>query len=199
MRNGFIYPISNYIITKLDNINLVELFKYIARQINPDKNDSFKERAYTRFAVDLFMVLKWLFILIAWYYHWDNRFILIFVWYLIISNFYTYFYRHLWCDDVFVTLPAEKERIRRRYVALFLAFAYSNICFAYLYRIPYANHLDWSGLPSGLHAIWFSISNSLAANYSVVSALDNFGNTIGMIQLMITFIFVTVIISKSPS
>lgn len=51
--------------------------------------------------------------------------------------------------------------------------------------------------PSNLHALWFSVSNSVAANYSVVNPLNDVGNSVAIIQLIITFIFITIIFSKS--
>ncbi|MDP1728490.1 MAG: hypothetical protein Q8M15_17025 [Bacteroidota bacterium] len=80
---------------------------------------------------------------------------------------------------------------------LLLAIAYSNFTFAYLYRVSYTNDFTWPDSASSLNAIWYSISNSLAANYDEVKPLTSFGNSIAMIQLIITFIFVTIILSKS--
>lgn len=59
--------------------------------------------------------------------------------------------------------------------------------------------MDWGKnfSVSSLHAIWFSMSNSVAANYAVVAPKDGIGNTVSMMQLVITFVFVTIIISRS--
>lgn len=79
-----------------------------------------------------------------------------------------------------------------------LAVGYSDLCFAYLYKLPYVKELTWSDNSiTFLKATWYSISNSLAANYEGVSAASDLGNSIAMTQLIITFIFVTIILGKS--
>lgn len=197
MNDGFIYPIVNFIVEKLDKVNLVELFKYIARWLNKDKTNTLKERTYVRIAVDLFIVVKWLFIFIVWCFRISNSFTTLFVWYLIFSNLHTYFYRHIWCDDAFDNRFWDKERVRRRFVNLILAFSYSNVCFGYLYSVPFAKHMDWGGNVSRLHGLLFSMSNSVAANYNTVNPATDFGNYVAMVQLVVTFLFVSIILSRS--
>ncbi len=199
MKEGIIYPIAHFIAEKLDRLNLVELFKFAARKLNRDRNNQDRERMFMRIAVDIFIFAKFLFLGAIWLFNVSNLWITIVVWYLLVTNVYTYFYRHIWCDDAFDPRYFTKERQRRRFINLFLAFTYSNLSFAFLYFLPYAKHMNWGegmGI-SGLHALWFSMSNSVAANYAVVSPLDGIGNTVAMIQLVITFFFVTIIISRS--
>lgn len=152
-----------------------------------------------RLAVDIFVVLKWIFIAWVWFFHLNHPVLTIAVWYLILTNLFTYFYHHVWDDKSFSVSITDLDRVRRRLVTLFLAFTYSNVCFAYLYRIPYFHHLTWKVGGKGIQALWFSISSSLAANYALVNPFDHFSNSVVMVQLMITFIFVTLILSKSPS
>jgi hypothetical protein len=45
--------------------------------------------------------------------------------------------------------------------------------------------------------MWYSISNSLAANYNFVLPNSDFANSVSMIQLLVTFVFVTIILGKS--
>jgi hypothetical protein len=197
MRNGFIYVIIKFLIDKLCLLNLVEYFKKVGLWLNPHKNNRNIEATYTRVATDIFIVFKWLFVLIIWIYTSTNIWVVGIVWYLIITNLYTYFFHHIWTDEALDTSHFTADRIRRRFINLLLAIAYSDLSFAFLYRHPYINDFTWTSQPSSLHALWFSISNSFAANYSVVVPSSGTGNSITMIQLVITFIFVTIIISRS--
>lgn len=197
MRNGFIYVIIKFVIDKLCLLNLVEYFKKIGKALNPVKTNRDMEAIYTRVATDIFIVLKWLFIAILWVCGATSPWIAGIVWYLIITNLYTYFFHHIWTDEALDTSHFTNDRIRRRFLNLLLAIAFSDIAFAYLYRFPYMHELNWTTAPNSLHAIWFSVSNSLAANYSVVSPVTGLGNNAAMVQLLITFVFVAIIISRS--
>jgi hypothetical protein len=91
-----------------------------------------------------------------------------------------------------------KDRIRRRFMNLILALTYSVFCFAYLYQIPYCEEIDWGTKTSvSLYSIMFSFSNSLASNYFDIKPLSDTGNIICNIQLLITFFFATIILSRS--
>ena len=199
MKDGIIYPITQFIIKNLDKLNLVELFKYAGKKLNTDKANKDRELAYARTAADLFIILKFLFILLLLVFGVSARWATVVVWYLITANLYTYFYRHVWHDSAFRTIHLTMERQRRKFLNLLLAFIYSNLCFAYLYYLPYSKQMNWGQEASVtfLHSFWFSMSNSIAANYSVVLPLTGFGNSIAMIQLVITFIFITIILSRS--
>lgn len=189
MKNGFLYIAIRTVLDHLKYLNLVELFKVIAIKLNPHNTT-----ASSRIAVDGFIVLKWFFVTIIWFTTKTNCFLTFFVWYLIATNIYTYFYYHIWTDDALSTSGYDNDKIRRRFVNLILAVAFSDFCFAYLYRFPYS--VDFSNHDTG-NFIWFSVSNSLAANYSVVQPQTDIGNSVAMIQLILTFVFVTIIVSRS--
>lgn len=197
MRNGFIYVVIKFVIDKLCLLNLVEYFKKVGLWLNPNKTDRDMEATYTRVATDIFIVLKWFFILLLWLLGVTSHWMAGIVWYLIITNLYTYFFHHIWTDEALDTSHFTNDRIRRRFLNLLLALAYSDISFAYLFRFPYMQEFTWVSGPTSLHAIWFSISNSLAANYIAVSPLTGLGNSVAMMQLLITFVFVAIIISRS--
>lgn len=197
MRNGFIYVFIKFLIDKLCLLNLVEYFKKVGKWLNPKKANREMEATYTRVATDIFIVLKWLFIAILWVCGTTSPWISGIVWYLIITNLYTYFFHHIWTDEALDTSHFTNDRIRRRFLNLLIALTYSDIAFAYLFRFPYVHEFNWGAATTSLHAIWYSISNSFAANYSVVNPATDLGNTVAMVQLLITFIFVAIIISRS--
>ena len=198
MKNGIIYIFAKWLLDNLKHLTLVEWFKYFAVKLNPDKNSIDKRLTYSRVSVDLFIILKWLFVLILAKLDLSNCFLTFFVWYLLLTNIYTYFYYHIWTEEALNTENFAIDRIRRRFINLMLAVGYSDLCFAYLYKLPYVKELQWSDNSiTFLKSIWYSISNSLAANYEGVSASSDLGNSIAMTQLIITFIFVTIILGKS--
>lgn len=198
MKNGIIYILAKWLLDNLKHLTLVEWFKYFGAKLNPNKNSIDKRLTYSRVSVDIFIILKWLFILILAKFDLSNCFLTFFVWYLLLTNIYTYFYYHIWTEDALNTENFAIDRIRRRFINLMLAVGYSDLCFAYLYKLPYVKELQWSDNSiTFLKSIWYSISNSLAANYEGVSASSDLGNSIAMTQLIITFIFVTIILGKS--
>jgi hypothetical protein len=197
MKNGFIYKSIKFSIDNLCWLNLVEYFKKIGIWLNPDKKNREMEATYTRVATDIFIVLKWIFILTISWAGLVHSLLVGIVWYLIIANLFTYFFHHIWTNEALSTAHYTEDRIRRRFVNLLLAVAFSNISFAYLFRVPYLSNFSWSSDPSFMHSFWFSISNSLAANYIVVQPITDLGNSVAMIQLIVSFIFVTIIISRS--
>jgi hypothetical protein len=189
MQNGFLYLLIRTVFDNLKYLNLVELLKVIAVKHNPQNS-----LASSRISVDTFIVLKWLFIAVIWITGQTNCSLTFIVWYLIVANIYTYFYYHIWTDDALNTSGYDNDKIRRRFVNLILAVAFSDFCFAYLYRQPYS--LEFSNTETG-NNFWFSVSNSLAANYDTIKPISELGNSVAMIQLIFTFIFVTIIISRS--
>lgn len=198
MKNGFIYIIFNFMFEKLKYLNLVELFKYVAEKVIPSPSNQDDKNIYIRNAVDLFIILKWLFVVATWKFQYNSNFITIVVWYLIITNVYTYLYYHVWDKESLNTENFLIDRVRRRFITLMQSIFFSNICFAYLYNVPYRIDFTWSAAKTDcIKSIWFSISNSLAANYSEVCAFTDFGNNVAMVQLIITFVFITIILGKS--
>jgi hypothetical protein len=198
MKNGILYTFFKLIFDNFRFLTIVEFFKFIAKKINPKKNNVESKLSYSRNAVDIFILLKWMFILIIAKFSFSNNFITVFVWYLLITNIYSYFYYHIWSDEALNTESFEKDRIRRRFLNLMLAVGFSNLCFAYLYKLPYQVDFDWSNNNiTFLKAIWYSLSNSFGGNYDAVKPINDFSNSVSMIQLITTFIFITIILGKS--
>lgn len=197
LSNGFLYVVINIIIETIKRLNLIELFKYISRKLL-SKESNKKETIVNRFTTDVFIVLKWIFIIILFSNNISSIFITFFIWYLIIMNVFTYFYYHIWKDEVIKLENYSNVQPKRRFVNLILALAFSVLCFAYLYQVPYISELNWgSKQPSVVYSLMFSFSNSLAANYEGVKPETDFANIVCTIQLAITFIFVTIILSRS--
>ncbi len=198
MKNGFLYIGFKFIFDNLKYLTIVEWIKELAYLISGETGTSDKKKKYGRVAVDIFIIAKWILVFFLWSCVKTNSFWTFLVWYLILTNIYSYFYYHNWDDEAFTATSFDIDRIRRRFVNLFLAISYSNLSFAYLYNKVYSSEFQWSDkVITDSKSIWFSISNSLAANYGAVAPLSDLGNSIAMIQLSITFVFVTIILSKA--
>lgn len=198
MKNGFIYTATKLVLDNLKYLTLVELFKYLGNKLNPNKNNLDSKLAFSRASVDIFIVLKFALILLLMKFNVNSDFWTEVTWYLLITNVYSYFYYHIWTDEALISESFSMDRTRRRFVTLMLAVGFSDICFSYLYKVPYNSDFEWSdNLATSTKSTWFSISNSLAANYDAVKPITDFGYNVSMTQLIITFIFATIILSKS--
>lgn len=198
MKNGFLYIGFKWLLDNLRHLTMVEWFKSIGNAINKDKQNVERKLSNSRIAVDTFIIFKWCLIFALWSFGIHNSFFTIFVWYLILTNIYSYFYYHIWNDEALNTENFSKDRVRRRFVNLMLAVGFSDLSFGYLYNLSYSKELEWSDkIINSSKAMWFSVSNSLAANYEAVKPITDLGNSVAMTQLVLTFMFVTIIISKS--
>ena len=190
--NGFIYEVVKVIINNLKYLNLVELFKAIAKKLKPNQADE-----YSKIAIDIFIILKWTLIFFLNSFKVNNPWVTIFVWYLISTNLYTYFYYHNWTDESLNTSNFDNDRIRRRFINLILAICFSNYSFSYLYKFPYSNEFKWNSGKIIGDSFIYSICNSITASYDAVKPITNFANSISTIQIFISFIFLTIVISRS--
>jgi hypothetical protein len=197
-RYGFIYKTVKCFLDSINYLNLVELFKVIAVKLNNQPTNIERNKTFARIGIDIFICLKWFVIAVIWNQDIHCLVLTIVVWYFIATNVYTYFYNHIWTDDALNTESFTMDRIRSRFMNLLLALAFSTFCFGYLYQVVYPLDFNWSEqVPNFSYAIQYSLSNSLAANFEQVKPLSDFANKISNIQLLITFIFIAIILSKS--
>jgi len=197
MEKGPIYKSIDYILSGLVYINLVELFKFLSQKLSSKTASLTNKRRNLRISVDLFILIKWIFIGLLVFSNKAYPITTIIAWYLIFTNLYTYFFYHTWSTDILKDKFFDIDRIKRRFLNLFLAIFFTIFTFAYLYFVPYSNEFYWESSATFLHSFWYSVSNSLTASYSQVFPLSDLGNSISMIQLLIMFLFLTIIIGGS--
>lgn len=192
MEKGLIYSIVDWIIEKLKYLNIVELFKFVATLIN-SKNPI----SSSRFAVDLFIILKWLLISLLWFCNIKNEFVNAIVWYLIFANVYTYFYYHTWTKDLEKS-PFDLNRIKRRFLYLILSIGFNVVSFAYLFAQPFSKNFLWKhGFSTFQDSLFFSLANSFTMNYDSVKSITEIGHKLTLMETVISFIFLTIILSNS--
>ena len=189
MKNGIIYKIVRSIVHFFYFLNLVEGFKWLFSVFNKKK-----KRELKTIAIDVFIICKWIFLILIWYFRCNEPFILGFVIYLIWTNIFTYFYYHVWKDE----REINRHRKRRRFVSLMLAVLFSNVAFAFLYDVGFSQFYEIAvGFGGQYSFLLFSFHNSLFADYQYITPINNFGYTISLIQLLITFIFGSIVLNNS--
>lgn len=198
MQNGIIYTILKFVFDNLKYLSLVELIKFIFVKVFSNPADILSKVKFSRIAVDIFIILKWIFVIILLKFSVNNAFLTFLIWYLILTNIYTYFYYHIWKAESLNPDNFTIDRVRRRFITLLLSIGFSNLCFAYLFRLPYVSDFEWSnGEPLNIKSLWFSYANSITADYEYVKPITELGINLTITQLIISFIFLTIILAKS--
>lgn len=198
MQNGIIYTILKFAFDNLKYLSLVELFKFVFVKIFSDSTSILNKVKFSRLGVDTFIILKWTLVIILLRYSINNPFLTFLIWYLLLTNIYTYFYYHIWKTESLNPDNFSIDRVRRRFITLLLSIGFSNLCFAYLYRLPYVAEFKWSNdTPLNIKSLWFSYANSITADYEYVKPITELGINLTITQLIISFIFLTIILAKS--
>ena len=199
MQYGFLYAAINFMVENLRWLNLVEYLKRASHLfINNATRTGDKEKKAERIAVDIFIVLKWVFVALTVCFNWNYPVVTFILWYLIITNAYTYLYYHVWDKASMDTENFKITRVRRRFMNLILAVGFSNVSFASLYRYRYYDNFQWTnGADSFSGALWYSFSNSITSSYAPITTCDDMGIRISLIQLFLSFVFLTIILAKS--
>ena len=200
INNGFIYPLTRFFVGLLKSINLVEYVKNISARLYSvvQKRKLTQEEIIgaKNFAIDCFMVAKWAFVMIAIAYGFNYLWIEFIVWYLIISNLFTYFYYHVW-GSVFVSRD-DIDSQRRRYVNFILSLCFYMICYAYLYQYRYPTEIQWpDNIVDTTNALYLSIANAFTLTYGGFNPLSQTARVLFASELINTFFFFTIIVSNS--
>ena len=88
--------------------------------------------------------------------------------------------------------------MRRRFVSLVIAIAFSVLCYAYLYQICYPSHfVNWpNNFTPWLSSMHFSLTNSIKGSGTLVPVTD-IGLFVMTSQFISTYIFLAMMISRS--
>ncbi|MFQ2131567.1 hypothetical protein [Aeromonas hydrophila] len=203
MNNGFIYPLADKVVLFLKHVNLVELFKFVAKFYCEMKFKNESKEAKTvqiithcNIAIDIFQVFKWGLLLFFWGCSYTGKSSEIIIWYFIASNLFTYFYYHVWGSSH--AQYQTRESMNRRFVNTMLAIAYYIASYAYLYELHYSAQLKWAdGTVDSINAIYLSIANSFTLAYEGFAPLTQEIRVVLISQTINTFLFFTIIIGNS--
>lgn len=190
---GLLYPVASLVIEVLNRLNLVELFKFVASCVAVKLGSD--RRSFASVAIDIFIVAKFSFIFWLWTEGKQGTVWIALVGYLLFFNGFTYFYHHVWSHRG-TPRPNELHRIRRRFISLLLAVAFSVVVFAYLYAIPFSSefHLVING---ALGSLVYSIATTFFAGSGFAEPLSTAANIITLAQQFNSFIFITIILANS--
>lgn len=194
---GLLYRVSDALISLLSYLNLVEFFKFVGRWLSATDSEERKIQI-SNIAIDVFIIAKWALIASLWYAEASSLASKIVVIYLIITNVFTYFYYHVWIDQSFPETITTIERQRRRFISLLQAILFSNFSFALLFAYGAHHHFSWTpAITSSLAPVYYSFSNSITGSSNIAYPATNIGYLLSTSQLLISFIFIAVIMSKT--
>jgi hypothetical protein len=204
--DGFIVLAFGRAINIIQFFSIVEWMKkasiriFLEKDVNDAEGLGEKKRKLSNFAVDIFMVVKWIFVscvLIAGIY---SNIIALLVLYLLFYNAFSYFLYHGWgssFDPPKLVGAAALQRERKRLLSFLLAIFFSFVGFAYVYAVCIPERLEWPTSPNWLDAIYLSISNSFTLTYSGFQPLDQLARGALLLQVLNVLIFLTVLIGNS--
>lgn len=194
--NGFIFPIANWLIINSSCISLVEGFKSIAGLIARIMKAD--ERKFKNYAIDLFIILKWVIVLLAIKFTWDHSIVVYSVLYLLVMNLHSYMLHHIWSQNNNIERPMTAERERRRFISLLLAIAYSEICYTYLYLAPLHQGFSWPNeMPNLVSSFVFSVGNSLTGLSGDLKPITTSAHLAVTSQLIMSVVFIAIVLSQS--
>ena len=202
--NGFLIRVFSALVQAVHYISPVEQLKNFFVWVSKCKTEDEKRRCKT-YAIDTFILVKWLYVILIVALKCNSHIHFAIVWLLIFFNLFSYFYYHIWDEDALVGKEFKINRVRRRFLNVLLAIAFSHLAFAYLYYAQYYCHFQVDSTNKELvnitssfgNWLWYSVSNSIAANFNAIQPKTPFGHQLSMIQLVMSFIFITIILSKS--
>jgi hypothetical protein len=190
---GIIYVVVSGIVKALWLLNLVEWFKrlfyHICRLVKKDVS----KKTATNWAIDLFIVLKFILVYRVIYLP-EKPVYLVIVLYLLIMNIFTYFYYHIWK----ATSDQGSHWQTRRFITLTLAIAFNILCYVYLYWKGLSRFIQWQDdtlltLPM---VFQYSLANTFMLP-SFLSVANSLGFYLQTSQQVISFIFLAIILSSS--
>lgn len=115
-----------------------------------------------------FLVLKWIAVIVFWLCQVNSALVKLIIWYLIITNLFTYFYYHTWTIDLdrgSFTI----ERVKRRFLNLLLAISFNVFCFAYLIRFSFSANYEWTNqIATSKNALLYSVANAFTVSFDSV-------------------------------
>ncbi len=191
MKFGIIYDLVKTIVNIFHYLNFVELLKKIVAYFSKSPKDEINNIQIT---IDIFILLKFSFVLLIWKWKLTTGTIELVIWYLILSNIFTYFYYHVWVPPFQINNDSQ----RRRFINLMISVLFSNLCFAVLYAEFYFEYFKLKdGHYKELSSLMMSNFNSIFGNYDPLKPKSDYGYFINLIQLGISFLFLSIILSVS--
>lgn len=183
----------------IQKINIIEhLKKFFVKRFSNETNED--KRRIANLVIDGFIVFKWFLVVMLFIFNINNIVTDIIVCYLLYMNIHTYFYYHVWKESAIRGQARSVKYIRRKFSSLMLSIAYVVFVYAYLYKVGANYHFqNMQGCANSLYYIYHSLASTLTGGSSYVSPSDSMGIVIQGSQLIVTFIFIGIILSKADT
>lgn len=195
--NGPIYLIADVVIRGVYTISPVEWKKKGVLKVFP-RSQPDEIRRLANIAIDIFIVLKWIFLISIWAFDITNFFALSAAVILLVMNLHTYFWYHLWTVEKAVVVAGAEFRERRRFVNLVFAISYSMAFYAYCYHRLLPTEFEWNAkITPWVSALIFSVGNSLTGFSGDLKPMGQTAQLVVSSQLLMTFVFVAMLLSNS--
>lgn len=191
--NGPAIRVFEFLFAALHRASLVEFLKWAAAKIWAPGS-----RRLTNLVIDLFVLGKWILVLVAWYAGWQHVGWVLFVSYLLLMNLETYFWYHLWHVEPVSQSSTEPRRDRRRFINLCSAVAFSMVCYAYLYHRVMPTQFTWKdGVAPWAASLKYSIGNALTGATGDLTPITTTSYMLTTSQLVMTVVFISMLMSNS--
>ncbi|WP_041583505.1 hypothetical protein AB1A81_06625 [Bdellovibrio bacteriovorus] len=177
-------------------LNIVELLKDLAGYCVASQGIDAVISA-KRDVIELYMVFKWLTLIMMWVFGLNGFWSSAVVAYLIAQNVFTYFDHHVWS----VRGNLDEDRIKMRFVMVLQAVVFNVVCFSYLFANQFNGDFNWGSFSSSnpLIPLSFSFMNTLSGGSSVATPTTAAGVVLLGLQVFTTFVFLTVILTKATT
>jgi hypothetical protein len=204
--NGLIYPTISILLTILHKLSIIEWIKdLVCKNIVAFYKNTYsletiqrKQRRASNITIDLFIIIKYLFVITLWKLDYSNNLTNIITFYLLFYNLFTYFYHHLWSEVAIKDMYLTVHRVRRRFIALFTSTFFMIITYGYLYRVVIDTKFKWANeVVSSKKALLYSISNSFAGSYQGLTPLNEMAELVKVSQTIMMFTFISLILARS--
>ena len=203
MKNGFIYPLLNWIVKVFYYLNFVELVKFNARSALFFYFSKRKKEVSTNdiitvsnIAIDTYQLIKFFLLFYFWCFQFSDGISKMIIYYLLISNLFTYFYYHVWGSNH--RQREDKDTLNRKFMNSILAIAFYLLCYGYLYHCHYSQMLSWpDNIIDLANSIYLSVSTAFTLTYGGFQPLTQEVRMVFMSELINTFLFFTIILSNS--
>lgn len=200
--NGFFVEFFDYIFGKLIKVDPGELLKVTVIKlwglkfvpVGPQDPRNLK---IVNDTIDVFILLKWLFLGALIFWRMDFWLSDLLVYALIFFNAFSYFYDHGWQRQI--VLRTDLKSQRRRFLNMLQAILFYLVGYAYLYQFHVAAEIVWPSAesPDFFDAFYLSVANAFTLTYPGFEPCTSYVRGLFLTELACTFVFFTVLISAA--
>lgn len=201
--DGFLVLVFARLFSFIQLFSAVEWVKKLGLFLLEKKKANCGPEDYRRAAnlwIDLFVLAKWICVIVFTVFSSSGMFSLLLVSYLLFFNCFSYFIYHGWGSGHTVSNLTDEEQLRRdrrRLIGFLQAVFFSFLGFAYLYAFQISDRLEWPVHPNFLDGLYLSLSNSFTLTYSGFQPKDQLSRGVLLLQVVNMLFFITILVGNS--